>query len=313
MATTGDDGSSGPGGGWVIPKWIGWTLVGLPVAGALAVFLSIAAVGVPYLYRSMTPDGSGLLPEAAREMSSALKEHQAIVRVAEMCAGGVEESRKAVRAEPFVPLDIHHPLSESVAVQDGSVAPPLPGYLEAVLYLSNAIAIARAQMAGTAVHDRLISEVFEWTIVATGLFTTILISIKSFASPRSSGYVSMAVMAIVLSSLGTAVATLNSFYTPRLVYDKTERSLASLRSLHWTLAGELLREKGACESKGNWTDWRPRHVRDLTNTFVAIMGASAKPTAAAEDGQDAPNLNDAPRHSPGAAPTNASADTRASP
>ena len=129
----------------------------------------------------------------------------------------------------------------------------------------------------------LIAQLFEWTIVATGLFTTILISVKSFASPRSRGFFSMAVMAIVLSSFGTAVATLNSFYTPRLAYDKTERSLASLRQLHGTLAGGLMRERAACAEKDGWTGWRQRQIRDLTNTFLAITSTASRLSGSPDD------------------------------
>ena len=96
--------------------------------------------------------------------------------------------------------------------------------------------VGRSQLAGRAVTEHLIMQVFEWTIVASGLFTTVLISVKAFASPRSRDYLLIAVAAIGLSSFSTAVATLNSFYTPRTEYEKTEQSLASLRTLHRTLA-----------------------------------------------------------------------------
>lgn len=294
MSSTQDNGSSNLGGGWVIPRWICWALVGTPVGGAVLVIIAVVTVGLPSLYHSVTPTDSGLLPAASRELSSALKEHQAVVRVAEVCA----KDKQVVLGEPFMELDTHHPLPDAIKAGEYSDPSALPGYLDAALYLSHATAIARGQLAGKAVVDELISELFEWTIVATGLFTTILISVKAFASPRSSGYMAMAVMAIVLSSLGTGVATLNQFYTPRIEFEKTQRSLASLRTLHWTLASELLREKSACADKGTWTDWRPRHVRDLTNTFVAIMSTSMKPTAAAEDGSATPDQGDVDRRVP---------------
>ena len=111
------------------------------------------------------------------------------------------------------------------------------------------MAVGRGQLAGRAVTQHLVMQVFEWTIVASGLFTTILISVKAFASPRSRDYLLLAVAAIMLSSFGTAVATLNSFYTPRIEYERTERSLASLRALHWALAASITRENNPCAAK----------------------------------------------------------------
>ena len=58
------------------------------------------------------------------------------------------------------------------------------------------------------------------------------------------------------------------------------------------MAGELLRAKNACGQKGDWSSWRPRHVRDLENTFAAIMATSTRPTGdpanANEAGDDEP-------------------------
>ena len=288
-----DNGAPGLGAGWIIPRWLSWALVGVPVGGAALVFIAIAVMGVPRLYHSVTPNDQGVLPAVTTELSAALREHQAIVRVVGMCAATPNNADvNAVIAQPIALLDVHGLWADPVKAEENPPSPALPGYLDAMLYLSQSIANARSQLAGKAVIDELISELFEWTLVATGLFTTILISVKAFASPRSRGYLSMAVMAIVLSSLGTAVATLNSFYTPRIAYEKTERSLASLRTLHWTLAGELLRARNPCKDKGSSTDWRPQHVRDLTNTFVTIMAASMNPASTATDGPNPANERD---------------------
>lgn len=298
MAAPPDDGPTG--NGWVIPRLICVALVGTPVAGAILMFVAAAYVGAPRIYRSLTPDVSGLLPAAAIERSSAFKEHQAIFSVAKTCVDG---ERLTAATEPFSYLTVDGAVGERLSPRE--VAAALPGYLDAMLYLSQRISDARSQLAGRAVTDELIAELFEWTIVATGLFTTILISVKSFANPGSRGYLPMAVTAIVLSSFGTAVATLNSFYTPRIVYEKTDRSLASLRSLHVALASQMLREKAACEDKTAWTDWRARHVRDLTSSFVAIMDATSNTAASAAEGpqdEKKPEERKYNKPEPGAAP-----------
>jgi hypothetical protein len=298
MSSTQNGGSPGVGSGWIIPAWICRILVGIPITGALLVLIASAFVGLPRVYNSVMPDDKGLLPAAKTEEASAFREDQAIHRVAEMCvAAGKQADGNAggSQLQASSVLNVNYPSMDQIKVRENPPLRELPGYLDAETHLSEDLVSARTQLAGKVVIDELISELFEWSLVATGLFTTILISVKAFASPRSNGYLSMAIMAIVLSSLGTAVATLNSFYTPRIAYEKTQHSLASLRSLHWTLAGEVLRAQNPCEDKGSWNDWRPRHVRDLTNSFVAIMIASMNATAAPNSPDDRPDPAPAPK------------------
>ena len=166
--------------------------------------------------RFSTYDPSLLVPAAARERDAANIDHQVIRHVEELCNTVAEKSQ----------------------LVDGR----LPGYLDAVDYLSSSIVQARAEFAGKRVFSNVIMQLFEWTIVATGLFTTILISVKAFASPKSKGFVSMAVTAIALSSLGTSVATLNSFYRPRTTFETADRSLSMLQGLHRSLAAGLIRQ-----------------------------------------------------------------------
>ena len=268
------------GGGWILPRCISLFLVLTPLTGAVLVLGALLWVGIPTIYRSLVPNEHGLLPASVQELAAARSEHNAIVRIAEICAAEKSENPDKIIHEPFIIIESDQHDVDLAAVRD---ATQLPGYLDASLYLSHAMAIGRSQLAGQAVTQHLIMEVFEWTIVATGLFITILISVKAFASPRSRDYLLMAVAAIVLSSFSTAVATLNSFYTPRIEYEKTERSLAGLRTLHWTLAAGITREKNPCADKSAWTDWRASHIRELANGFVAIMSATARPSAASED------------------------------
>ena len=54
------------------------------------------------------------------------------------------------------------------------------------------------------------------------------------------------------------MATSNSFYTPRVACMRAIRqSLGTLRNLHRSLAGAVLRQNDACNDKGDWAkDWR---------------------------------------------------------
>ena len=165
----------------------------------------------------------------------------------------------------------------TVMAPTSSAVERLPGYLDAVLYLSQQIGRARVELAGMVFIQHILMQLFEWTIIATGLFTTVLISVKSLASPKSRGFLTMAVAAVVLSSFGTAVATLNSFYTPRVAYEGNRQSLGMLRNLHRSLAGAALRQNDACNDKGDWAkDWRLRQLRTFNGNFQMIMSTDVE-------------------------------------
>jgi hypothetical protein len=276
-----DDNVEDTGSGWILPRCISLLLVLTPLTGAALVLGALLWAGVPAIYRSLVPNEYGLLPASMQELAAARSEHNAIVRLAEICAVKYTEKPDKIVDEPFIRIEFDQPHDVNLAaVRD---AAELPGYFDAALYLSHAMGVGRSQLAGRAVTEHLIMQVFEWTIVASGLFTTVLISVKAFASPRSRDYLLIAVAAIGLSSFSTAVATLNSFYTPRTEYEKTEQSLASLRTLHRTLAAGIMRERHVCADKAAWTDWRASHIRELANDFIAIMSATARPSVASED------------------------------
>jgi hypothetical protein len=267
--------------GRILPRCISLVLVLTPLIGAVLVLGALLWIGVPAIYRSMVPNEHGLLPASVQEQAEAASEHNAILWLAENCVSEKNGRSDKIVDEPFFHLESDQLHAVNLAAVRDVVE--LPGYFDAALYLSYAMGAGRSQLAGQAVTQHLIVQMFEWTIVATGLFTTILISVKAFASPRSRDYLLMAVAAIGLSSFSTAVATLNSFYTPRIEYEKTERSLASLRTLHRTLATGITREKHACDGKTEWTDWRASHIRELANDFIAIMSTTARPSAASEN------------------------------
>jgi hypothetical protein len=283
-----DDKPQDVGGGWILPRCISLSLVLTPLFGAALVLGALLWVGVPGIYRSLVPNEQGLLPAAEKELVAARAEHKAIVRIAAVCTARQTVNAETIADEPFLRIDFDQPHdSNLIAVHELT---ELPGYFDAALYLSYEIGKARSQLAGKAVVQHLVEQVFEWTIIVSGLFTTVLLSVKAFTGPRSRDYLLMAVTAIGLSAFSTAVATLNSFYSPRNEYEKTEHALASLRTLHWTLAAGITREKHACDAKAAWTDWRATHIRDLANSFVAVMSATARPPTLSEDEPGEPDL-----------------------
>ena len=276
--TTSEGRPEGETSGLILPRFISLVLVLTPLAGMVLVLCTLLWVGIRPTYKSLVPDQNGRLPAYFQELDSANNEHRAIVQTIAAC---LAKAGRDVVDDPFVRIDPGQ--SHEVNLAAIQRVTQLPGYLDAALYLSYEMAFGRGQLAGQVVTEHLIMQVFEWTIVATGLFTTILISVKAFASPRSRDYMLMAVAAIVLSAFGTAVSTLNSFYTPRIEFERSERSLANLRTLHWNLAASVTRQNDPCRDKKGRTDWRMRKIRDLTNGFVAIMGAPERSPSADED------------------------------
>ena len=199
-------------------------------------------------------------------------------------AGRIAEAQDAaLRDGPFTSLEPDTEMP-TVMAPTSSAVERLPGYLDAVLYLSQQIGRARVELAGMVFIQHILMQLFEWTIIATGLFTTVLISVKSLASPKSRGFLTMAVAAVVLSSFGTAVATLNSFYTPRVAYEGNRQSLGMLRNLHRSLAGAALRQNDACNDKGDWAkDWRLRQLRTFNGNFQMIMSTTSSVGSGADD------------------------------
>ena len=223
------DGESQPTGtGWIVPPLASICLIAMPLLGALLVIVAVLWVALPRIQSSLEPTHYGMKPAAYDELNAANSEHLAILRIAQTCLEGKNPALLA--SHPFARLLPQRPPPATVADQD-PLPPRLAGYFDAYLHLSADIANARAQLADEAVTGYLVMQLFQWTIVATGMFTTILISVaKDLPTPKVCAYLPMAITAIVLSALGTSVATLNSFYTPRISYEQNQRSLASLQS-----------------------------------------------------------------------------------
>jgi hypothetical protein len=66
-------------------------------------------------------------------------------------------------------------------------------------------------------------------------------SIKSLTAERSSIFTAIGIAGIIFSTLGTSLAAINSFYSPRSIYERDERTLSNLRSLHLQLVNGVAR------------------------------------------------------------------------
>jgi hypothetical protein len=129
-------------------------------------------------------------------------------------------------------------------------------------------------------------QIFEWWIVLIGAVTTILIAIKTMSGERSDLTTAIGVAAIVFSTLGTSIATLNSFYTSRLIYERDERALQALQALHLQLATGITRQETVCDPPKKWPeDWRVKRIKELTDQYAATLG-STPATVSAPEGAD---------------------------
>jgi|SRR5262245_14931004 len=262
---------------------LGWCIIG---ATALFSFVAAAALGT-HAYRwidgVMREDRAGLNTTAQREQGRAALDHATIVDLAAHCTPQstlpiIEVSHRLLTVAPNGPgADVTaFPYPEP----GRRVQLNTPSYLLAVLTLSNDIARSRVEIANQSVRDYVAMQVFQWALVIVGAITTVLIGIKSTSTVRSHAYLAIGIAAIIASSLGTALATLNSFYTPRLTYQRSSHTLASLRSLHVKLVESVTRQGGVCDTLGWPKDWKYTRIRAMADQYAAIIDAAQADTSA---------------------------------
>ena len=219
-------------------------------------------------------------PAAYGELNAANGEHLAILRIAQTCLEGKNPALLA--SHPFARLLPQRPPPATVADQD-SLPPRLAGYFDAYLHLSADIANARAQLADEAVTGYLVMQLFQWTIVATGMFTTILISVKGFASLKvahTCPWRSRLSCCPLWDISGDIELLLHRL---RISYEQNQRSLASLRVLHTSLTAAVVRQNHPC-SEAKWSGWRARQLRGFTIDYTTIISTLSRAPA---DGDDA--------------------------
>jgi len=253
------------------------------VLGGLAVVLAAIAIGVAgWHVTSMVRTGPDGLTAAARsEWAAARSDHDVIVAMSSRCTQDSGTFKHAIE----IPVSMLV-ITPNGALPTGGSTPAdpaprpagpkldTPGYLLSAIILSNGIARSRIDVAGDEVRDSAWEQVFQWGLVIIGAITTVLISIKSMSTGRTPLYMGIGIAAIVFSALGTGVAAMNSFYSPRLLHDHDKRALAGLRQLHLQLATGLTREGNICTAFTDWkNDWRFQRIKALTDQYNAIINA----------------------------------------
>jgi hypothetical protein len=170
---------------------------------------------------------------------------------------------------------------------DAELAPS--NFQRAAIYLSDAIARARVEFATNRISKYFWMSLLQITLVVIGAITTILISIKSISHPNTNAtsgpYFAIGIAAIIFSSLGTAVAALNSFYHPRELYLESDRSLLALRQLHSDVVAYVTsnadlehRDKCLAINLKDRDDPKRKQLQRWTDRFgviVAGIGSSA--------------------------------------
>jgi TRAP-type C4-dicarboxylate transport system permease small subunit len=274
--------------------WFSWRALNLVVTAAVLIVALLLGLGGWRLYSALKTE-DGLTAAAYEEWTSAKADHAVIVAVAKQC-----EQTSATISHPFaVPAPlltiIPNGRPQNTLPTDGppdGSAPMLkvdaPSFMLAALVLSNEIGRSRVDVAGDKVQDNAWMQIFEWVLVLFCSVTTILISIKSLSAERSATLTAIGIGAIIFSTLGTSIAAVNSFYSPRSTYERDERTLTNLRSLHLQLAAGVTRDGDLCSTWTNWSkDWRFARIKAFTDQYTAITTA-AEATDLPSEGGDAP-------------------------
>jgi hypothetical protein len=281
--------------------WFGWRALNTVAGIALLIVALLLGFGGWRLYSALKTE-DGLTAAAYDEWSSAKADHAVIVAIAKQC-----EQTSATFSHPFavpVPLltiipDTRHGKMLPNDTPPDTTAPALkvetPSFMLAALVLSNGIGRSRVDVAGDRARDSAWMQIFEWVLVLFGAITTMLISIKSLSAERSATLTAIGIGAIIFSTLGTSIAAVNSFYSPRSTYERDERTLTNLRSLHLQLATGVTRDGDLCSTWTNWSkDWRFARIKALTDQYTAITTAAEAPDLPAEGDDAAAGLPGSP-------------------
>lgn len=270
-------------------------IVVLVVVGMLALVIGVLPV-------NRTFDSSKLDAAGQNELAAAKVDHDAILAVGYSCPGPKDSAPTIKVSYQLLTMAADGPDQPS----SGAAPPPMsleePSYILTAIVMSQHIAWARIALAEQTRWTFVSMQVFQWWVVVIGAITTVLISIKAISNERTSSHLAIGIAAIIFSTAGTAIATMNSFYSPRVAHEQDQRSLQALQALHLELATAMTREGSVCAplNKGP-TDWRVKRIKAIAQQYAAVMSASQAPSSAPESDESS-GTSDTPTGSGGKTP-----------
>jgi hypothetical protein len=260
--------------------------------GVAILIVALLLGGAGWQIYSTLKTEDGLTATAYDEWASAKADHAGIVAIAGQCQPASTPLAHPL-AVPASLLTIIPNGWRGKTLPTGMLPDPAlsalkleaPSYLLAAIILSNDIGRSRVAVAEDKVRDDAWMQVFEWALILVGAITTVLISIKSIASERCVTFTAIGIGAIIFSTLGTSIAAVNSFYSPRTTYEYDQRTLTELRNLHLQLATGIAREGNLCSAWTNWSgDWRFARIKALSDQYAMITNMSQTGDLPAEGG-----------------------------
>ena len=236
---------------------------------------------------------------AGEELVHARAQHFYIALPISRCFKGVDVTREYV--PPMVGASLMLDLQPAGYIQwqnvDNSFGPTsevaLTNYQSSVLYLSDAIRRARMRAAALTADNKDRAVRYQWALIIIGAITTVLISIKSMSNERTPVYITVGILAIIFSALGTACSSIIAFQNPGDIYARSERALVLLRELHMDLAVEAVSADDPCEpmNRSKPDDSKVKGLKDISSRLTGILNNLS---AVGASGQNPPTSSGGP-------------------
>jgi len=271
-------------------KWIGvFIFSGAALVGIAAIIYLLAQghstwqgmLATALGFQQNDADRAWQTPEG-KELTSAKAQHFFIAVPIARCFQRVDLSDNRAGSVSVALMLGLHPLGyhewdkgESAGANPAPVL-NLNNYQASVLILSDAVSRARMQIAGIVASSKTRMERYQLALIIIGAMTTILISVKSIANEKTRGYVTIGILAIVFSALGTACASINAFYSPSDTYARSERALLQLRQLHTDLSLAVASADDLCKPMDSQApnDLKTKSLKDFSTRLTEILNGS---------------------------------------
>jgi hypothetical protein len=141
--------------------------------------------------------------------------------------------------------------------------------------LTKRVMSALMSLTEDATSNKTRMELFQWALVTIGAVTTILISLKSILKEGAKGYVTVGILAVIFSAIGTACSSIIAFYTPSDGFARSERSLVQARLLHTDLSMFVASTGNVCnEMKDDADDPKMKGIKALSARLTEILNTS---------------------------------------